>query len=422
MSQRLVNTLLIGVLSINLYVGFKHFTTSAEAADNQSVFAHMEKFSRVLEQVRRNYVDEDKVTYNKLMEGALRGMLSELDPHSEYMPADRHKALLDDTRQEFGGIGIVVSMRNNWLTIISPMDDTPGARAGLQPGDRIIKIEGKSTEGTGINEAVDLLRGKIGTKVKITIYRSTNEQTLNISLKRERIKTKSVRDLNGKGEYKLISDKIGYAKLSGFSDNTSEELEEALVKMEEKGMRGLVLDLRDNPGGLLSQSARVTEKFVKENQLIVSTEGRNAKEQDRLIAKSETNRGLPLVVLVNEGSASASEIVAGCLQDLKRAKLVGAKTFGKGSVQSILPMRDGSALRLTTAKYFTPSHRTIHNKGIEPDYAVKMTPEQMRDIMMKRSPGVMETLESEEQDRVANAVDPQLAKALEILSDILKAN
>ena len=422
MSQRLVNTLLIGVLSVNLYVGFKHFTASAEAADNQSVYAHMEKFSRVLEQVRRNYVDEDKVTYNKLMEGALRGMLSELDPHSEYMPADRHKALLDDTRQEFGGIGIVVSMRNNWLTIISPMDDTPGARAGLQPGDRIIKIEGKSTEGTGINEAVDLLRGKIGTKVKITIYRSTNEQTLNISLKRERIKTKSVRDLNGKGEYKLISDKIGYAKLSGFSDNTSEELEEALVKMEEKGMRGLVLDLRDNPGGLLSQSARVTEKFVKENQLIVSTEGRNAKEQDRLIAKSETNRGLPLVVLVNEGSASASEIVAGCLQDLKRAKLVGAKTFGKGSVQSILPMRDGSALRLTTAKYFTPSHRTIHNKGIEPDYAVKMTPEQMRDIMMKRSPGVMETLESEEQDRVANAVDPQLAKALEILSDILKAN
>ena len=422
MSQRLVNTLLIGVLSINLYVGFKHFTTSAEAADNQSVFAHMEKFSRVLEQVRRNYVDEDKVTYNKLMEGALRGMLSELDPHSEYMPADRHKALLDDTRQEFGGIGIVVSMRNNWLTIISPMDDTPGARAGLQPGDRIIKIEGKSTEGTGINEAVDLLRGKIGTKVKITIYRSTNEQTLNISLKRERIKTKSVRDLNGKGEYKLISDKIGYAKLSGFSDNTAEELEDALIKMEEKGMKGLVMDLRGNPGGLLSQSARVTEKFVKENQLIVSTEGRNAKEQDHLIAKSVNPRKLPLVVLVNEGSASASEIVAGCLQDLKRAKLVGAKTFGKGSVQSILPMRDGSALRLTTAKYFTPSHRTIHNKGIEPDYAVKMTPEQMRDIMMKRSPGVMETLESEEQDRVANAVDPQLAKALEILSDILKAN
>jgi len=420
MSQRLVNTLLIGVLSVNLYVGFKHFTASAEAADNQSVYAHMEKFSRVLEQVRKNYVDEDKVTYNKLMEGALRGMLSELDPHSEYMPADRHKALLDDTRQEFGGIGIVVSMRNNWLTIISPMDDTPGARAGLQPGDRIMKIEGKSTEDMGINDAVALLRGKVGTDVAITIYRAAGERTIDLSLKRERIKTKSVRDLKGKGEYNLISEEIGYVKLSGFSDNTAEELEDALIKMEEKGMRGLVMDLRGNPGGLLTQSARVTEKFVKENQLIVSTEGRNAKEQEQLIAKSENPRKLPLVVLVNEGSASASEIVAGCLQDLDRAKIVGVRTFGKGSVQSILPMRDGSALRLTTAKYFTPSHRTIHNKGIEPDYTVKMTPEQMRDIMMKRSPGIMETLEPEERDRVANAVDPQLDKALGILTSLLK--
>jgi carboxyl-terminal processing protease len=422
MSHRFINALLIGVLGVNLYVGFKHSATNAEAASSQSVYPHMEKFSRALEQVRRNYVDEDKVTYSKLMDGALKGMLAELDPHSEYMPADRHKALLDDTRQEFGGIGIIVSMRNNWLTIISPMDDTPGARAGLQPGDRITKIKDKTTEGMGISDAVGLLRGKIGTEVGITIYRPASEKTIDISLKRERIKTKSVRDLNGKGEFKLVSGIIGYAKISGFSDNTSEELEVALVKMEEKGMRGFVLDLRDNPGGLLSQSARVTEKFVKENQLIVSTEGRNKKEQDRLLAKSDMYRKLPLVVLINEGSASASEIVAGCLQDLKRAKLIGAKTFGKGSVQSILPMRDGSALRLTTAKYFTPSHRTIHNKGIEPDYKVNMTPEQMRDVMMKRSPGIMETLEPEERDRVMNAVDPQLAKALEILDDILKAN
>ena len=192
--------------------------------------------------------------------------------------------------------------------------------------------------------------------------------------------------------------------------------------MEENGMKGLILDLRDNPGGLLTQSARVTEKFLEEKQLIVSTEGRNAKEQERLIAKSETHRKIPLVVLVNGGSASASEIVAGCFKGLDRAKLVGAKTFGKGSVQSILPMRDGSALRLTTAKYFTPSHRTIHNKGIEPHYPIKMTPEQMRDIMMKRSPGVMETLDPGERERVSNATDPQLTKALEILVDLLKAN
>ena len=422
MNQRFVNGLLIGVLAVNLYVGFRHFTVSAEAADNHSVYAHMEKFSRVLEQVRRNYVDEEKVSYDKLIEGALKGMLSGLDPHSEYMPADRHKALVDDTRQEFGGIGIVVSMRNSWLTIISPMDDTPGARAGLQPGDRIIKIKGKTTEGMSINDAVGQLRGKVGTEVDITIYRPANEETINISLKRQRIKTKSVRDLNGKDEYKLITEGIGYARLSGFSDNTAEELEDALVKMEENGMKGLILDLRDNPGGLLTQSARVTEKFLEEKQLIVSTEGRNAKEQERLVAKSETHRKIPLVVLVNGGSASASEIVAGCLKDLGRAKLVGAKTFGKGSVQSILPMRDGSALRLTTAKYFTPSHRTIHDKGIEPHYPIKMTPEQMRDIMMKRSPGVMETLDPGERERVSNATDPQLAKAREILVDLLKAN
>jgi len=422
MNQRFVSVLLAAVLAVNLYVGFRHFTVSAEAAGNQNVYAHMEKFSRVLEQVRRNYVDEEKVSYDKLMEGALKGMLSVLDPHSEYMPADRHKALVDDTRQQFGGIGIVVTMRNAWLTIISPMDDTPGARAGLQPGDRIIKIKGKSTEGMNITDAVGQLRGKIDTEVDITIYRPSSEETINISLKRERIKTKSVRDLNGKGEYNLISGGIGYARLSSFSDNTSKELEDALVKMEGNGMQGLVLDLRDNPGGLLTQSARVTEKFLTENQLIVSTEGRNAKEQDRLVSESETHRKMPLVILVNGGSASASEIVAGCLKDLDRAKLVGAKTFGKGSVQSILPMRDGSALRLTTAKYFTPSHRTIHEKGIEPHYPIKMTPEQMRDIMMKRSPGLMDTLDPEERERISNAVDPQLTKAIEILSDLLKAN
>ena len=404
---------------MNLYVGFRHFTVNAEAADNRTVYAHMEKFSRVLEQVRRNYVDEEKVSYDRLMEGALKGMLSELDPHSEYMSAARHQALVNETRQEFGGIGIVVSIRNNWLTIMSPMDDTPGASAGLRPGDQIIKINGKSTKGMGINDAVGQLRGKIGTEVDIAIYRPKNEETIDLTLKRERIKIKSVRDLNGRGEYKLITEGIGYVRIASFSDNTTDELEDALLKMEANGIKGLVLDLRDNPGGLLTQSARVTEKFIEENQLIVSTEGRNKKEQDRLIAESKIHRKMPLVILVNGGSASASEIVAGCLQDLKRAKLVGVKTFGKGSVQSILPMRDGSALRLTTAKYFTPSHRIIHERGIKPDYPVEMTPEQMRDIMVKRSPDLMETLESDERDRVNAVVDPQLTKALDILAELL---
>ena len=220
----------------------------------------------------------------------------------------------------------------------------------------------------------------------------------------------------------MVKTDIGYARISGFSENTADELEEALVQMEANDVKALVLDLRDNPGGLLPQSARVAEKFIPKDQLIVSTEGRNQREQEQFKSKSLMHRTLPLVILVNSGSASASEIVAGCLQDLGRAALVGSKTFGKGSVQSILPMRDGSALRLTTAKYFTPSNRVIHEAGIEPDYNVQMSPDQMRDIVMKRSPGVLESLDEEDRQRVSEAKDPQLEKALDILQGAIKEN
>ncbi len=421
MKQRAFHYLLMAALAVNLYVGYQHFTASAEAAGANDVYAHMAKFSTVIEQVRRNYVDEDKVTYDQLVDSALAGILAGLDPHSEYMNHTKHQALMDDTRQEFGGIGIVVSMRDDWLTIISPMEGTPGARAGLQPGDRIVRIGEQSTEGLTINDAVGLMRGKVGTEVTIAISRKTEPNERKITLKRERIKTKSVRDLNGKGDYPLLENGTGYVRLSGFSGNTSAELEAALSKMEEAGLKGLVLDLRDNPGGLLTESARVTEKFIKAGQLIVSTEGRDARELDRLMSAAANHRTFPLVILINGGSASASEIVAGCLQDLKRAQLVGERTFGKGSVQSILPLKDGSALRLTTAKYFTPSHRTIHEKGIHPDHVVEMTADQMRDIMLKRSPGGLETLPEEDRKRVEAATDPQLEKALELLKILLQA-
>lgn len=419
MKQRASHYLLMVALVVNLYVGYHHFTASAEAAGANDVYAHMAKFSRVIEQVRRNYVDEDKVTYDQLVDSALAGMLTNLDPHSEYMNTKKHQALMDDTRQEFGGIGIVVSIRDDWLTIISPMEGTPGSRAGLRPGDRIVRIGGQSTEGMGINNAVNLMRGKVGTEVSIAIARKGEQNELNMTLKRERIKTKSVRDLNGKGDYPLMENGVGYVRLGGFSENTATELELALTKMEEAGLKGLVIDLRDNPGGLLTQSARVAEKFIKAGQLIVSTEGRDDRELDRLTASVIGHRTLPMVILINGGSASASEIVAGCLQDLKRAELIGTRTFGKGSVQSILPLKDGSALRLTTAKYYTPSHRTIHEKGIEPDHVVEMTPEQMRDIMLQRSSGGLETLPEEDRERVKAATDPQLDKALEILRDKL---
>ena len=414
MKQRVVNTVLISVLALNLYVGTRNYLNSAETTGRQDVYSQMEKFTRVLEEVRRHYVDEGKVGYNDLVESALQGMVSQLDPHSAYLTVKKHDALKNDTKQQFGGIGVMISIRNEWLTVIEPMEGGPGAKAGLMSGDRIIRIGDKTTKGFNTQDAVDVLRGKPSTAVTITIQRGKDVEK-EIKLVREIIKTKSVRDLFGRGDFDLLKDQIGYVRLRGFSDKTSTELENALAQMERGGMKALVLDLRDNPGGLLTQSVRVTEMFVKNGQLVVSTEGRNAREQEKLFASAKNHRKLPMVVLVNGGSASASEIVAGCLQDLKRADLVGTKTFGKGSVQSILPLRDGSAIRLTTAKYYTPSHRIIHEKGIEPDYKVDMTLEQISDVMRQRSPIGLSDLSEEDQTRVRAAKDLQLEKGLELL-------
>ena len=414
MKQRVVNTVLITVLALNLYVGTRNYLNSAEATGRQDVYAQMEKFTRVLEEVRRHYVDQEKVGYNDLVEGALQGMISQLDPHSAYLSVKKHDALMNDTKQQFGGIGVMISIHNEWLTVVEPLEGGPGVKAGLISGDKIIRIGDKTTKGFTTQDAVDVLRGKPGTEVTITIQRGKDVEK-EIKLVREIIKTKSVRDLFGRGDFDLLKDQIGYVRLRGFSDKTSTELENALAQMERGGMKALVLDLRDNPGGLLTQSVRVTEMFVKNGQLVVSTEGRNAREQEKLFASAKNHRKLPMVVLVNGGSASASEIVAGCLQDLKRADLVGTKTFGKGSVQSILPLRDGSAIRLTTAKYYTPSHRIIHEKGIEPDYKVDMTLEQISDVMRQRSPIGLSDLSEEDQTRVRAAKDLQLEKGLELL-------
>ena len=414
MKQRVVNTVLIAVLALNLYVGTRNYLNSAEAVGRQDVYGQMEKFTRVLEEVRRHYVDADKVGYDDLVEGALQGMVSQLDPHSSYLTVKKHDVLKNETKQQFGGIGVLVNIHSEWLTVVEPLEDGPSAKAGLASGDKIIKIGDKTTKGYTIQNAVDELRGKPGTEVTITVQRGKDIEK-EFKLIREIIKTKSVRDLFGHGNFDLLGNQIGYARLTGFSEKTAIELESALVKMENSGMKALVLDLRDNPGGLLSQSARVTEMFVKKGQLIVTTEGRNARVQERLFADSSKQRTLPMVVLVNAGSASASEIVSGCLQDLKRAKLIGTKTYGKGSVQSILQQRDGSAIRLTTAKYFTPSHRTIHEKGIEPDYKVEMTPEQIKDVILQRSPLGLNHLNEEDQIRVKAAKDLQLEKGLELL-------
>jgi carboxyl-terminal processing protease len=301
------------------------------------------------------------------------------------------------------------------------MEDSPGFKAGILKGDRIIKIDGKSTERMGVTDAVKILRGDPGTEVRITILRPSSSKIKEYKLTRAVINVDMVKDINSKKEFPLGEDKIGYVRLVQFGEKTSDDLETALKTLKKQGMQALILDLRWNPGGLLEQAVEVCEKFLPRGQLVVSTEGRNAAQNSvrRAMGRGDELHNMYIVVLVNLGSASASEIVAGCLQDLKRAIILGEKTFGKGSVQSILPLADGSALRLTTAKYYTPSHKVIHEEGVTPDIPVPLTEQEEHDIGMQRTPGGLESLEGKERDRVANARDPQLDRAMDVLKGMM---
>src|SRR5438105_7323611 len=300
-------------------------------------------------------------------------------------------------------------MKDNFITVVAPMEDSPGFKAGILSGDRIIKIDGRSTEKMSLQDAVKNLRGDPGTEVTMTVFRPTSSLLRDYKLRRSIINIDMVKDIHGKKEFPLGENKIGYVRLVQFGEKTSDDLEVALKKLRAQGMQALVLDLRWNPGGLLEQAVDVCEKFLPHGELVVTTEGRNTGQTSvrRAMGRGDELKNMPMVVLVNLGSASASEIVAGCLQDLKRAIVLGEKTFGKGSVQSILPLTDGSALRLTTAKYYTPSHKVIHEEGITPDIPVAMSAEEERDIMLKRAPGGLESLEEKDRDRVANSHDPQ---------------
>jgi carboxyl-terminal processing protease len=311
-------------------------------------------------------------------------------------------------------------MKDNFVTVVAPMDDSPGFKAGIMSGDRIIRIDGVSTEKMSLPDAVKSLRGDPGTEVKISVFRPSSGQIQDFSLTRSVINVDMVKDIHGKKEFPLGEDKIGYIRLVQFGEKTSDDLEQALTALKKEGMQALVLDLRWNPGGLLDQAVDVCEKFLPRGQLIVSTEGRNAAQNSRRVAngRGDELHGMPVVVLINLGSASASEIVAGCLQDLKRAIVLGEKSFGKGSVQSILPLQDGSALRLTTAKYYTPSHKVIHEEGITPDIPVPMSDLEERDIQLQRAPGGLESLPERDRERVANAQDPQLDRAMDLLKGI----
>jgi len=339
--------------------GVQHGTTAIE-----DTYEKLKVFTEILSLVQSNYVDE--VKSKELIYGAVKGMLETLDPHSAFMPPETFREMQVETQGSFGGLGIEITVKDRALTVVSPIEGTPADHAGIQPGDRIIKIEGQPTKDLTLMDAVRKLRGPKGSKVTITILREGSLEPLDVTLVREVIEVKSVRS-------KDLGDGIYYVRLSSFQERTTKDLERALEQAQKAGSTALILDLRNDPGGLLNQAVAVSDMFLDKGQLIVYTQGR-VKNQD-LRFTAEHSNGFPrwpMVVLVNGGSASASEIVAGALQDWKRAVILGTKTFGKGSVQTVIPLSDGSGLRLTTAKYFTPRGRSIHGTGIMPDILVEL--------------------------------------------------
>lgn len=340
-------------------------------ADTKEVYKNIEIFTEVLREIEKNYVEPEDP--QKLIYGAIKGMIQSLDPHSSFMTKEEHKELMMETRGSFTGIGIEITIRDSILTIVSPIEGTPAYIAGLKAGDKIVKIEEKSTKNMTMMEAVKMIRGPKGTKVNLTIIRDEAEKPLEFSIMRDVIPLKSVR-------HHLLTPDIGYIRISNFQSKTDKDLSSALESLEKnRKLKGLILDLRNNPGGLLTQAIKVSDTFLDEG-VIVSTKGRNTLQDIEATAhKNKKSISYPIIILVNSGSASAAEIVAGALQDNKRALVLGTRTFGKGSVQTILPLSDGSGLRLTTARYYTPSGKSIQSSGITPDIEVSFIPPEQKE-------------------------------------------
>ncbi len=414
--------LLVFLLGITIGLSRSHKVS----ARSNNIYEELKVFTDVLGLLQKEYVEE--TNSNELMYGAIKGMLETLDPHSAFMPPNMYKEMQEETKGRFEGLGIEITIKEGILMVVSPIEDTPAFKAGILAGDQILKIDGDSTKNLTLMDSVKRMRGPKGTKVTITIMREGFTKPREFTLTRDVIPVRSVR-------HELLEKQYGYIRLSQFQEKTEGELDKALKALEEESkgsMKGLVLDLRNNPGGLLDQAVKVADRFI-ESGLIVSMEGRREDQKMKFFAHSQgTIARYPLIVLVNGGSASASEIVAGAIQDHGRGILVGTQTFGKGSVQTIFPLKDGSGLRLTTARYFTPNGRSIQAKGIIPDILVKPAlseeekvtplPKQPMEkdlerhlIETEKGPPKEKEKPKKEEAKEKKPSDPQLERALELL-------
>ncbi|PIX76571.1 MAG: S41 family peptidase [bacterium (Candidatus Ratteibacteria) CG_4_10_14_3_um_filter_41_18] len=384
----------LGILIIGFSLLGADIEKSIAQKNEESFYKELELFTDALSIIRKNHVSEVKA--KPLIYGALRGMLSSLDPYSQFMDPDFYKEMQIETEGRFGGLGIIITIKDDFLTVVSPLEDTPADRTGIKPGDQIIKIDDELTRGITVMEAAKKLRGEKGTTVKLEVMREKSPELLKFTIMRDIIKVKSI-----KKSHFISGTKIGYVRIVEFQKRTADDLKTSLQELEKEGLEGLILDLRNNPGGLLDSAIDVADEFIEKGKLVVYTQGRDAEDKRSYYSKNEPilPGNVPLVILMNKGSASASEIVIGAVHDWKRGVLVGTKTFGKGSVQNIIPLADGSALKLTIAKYYTPEGICIEETGINPDVLVELP-------------------EPKEADKDKEMKDLQLERAIELLKEL----
>ena len=408
-----------GLLVLGSLFSIGFYSLRAADQDDDSGYNQIAIFAKAVQLIRQDYVDGNKTSYHDLITAALKGMLGSLDPHSQFMDQNDFRDMQEDTRSRFNGLGIEVAIKNGLPTVVTPMEDTPAARAGILSGDQILKINGTSTERMDLQDVINHLRGAPGQKISMTLIRPSTKEVKDYSLERAEIKVQSVKGARLLDPELTGSFKIAYVRLIQFNEPTADELSKALDDLQKQGMQALILDLRNNPGGLLSSAVDVCGQFLSPSTKVVSTQGRVASQQRDYstsgLAKDRPH--FPMAVLVNEGSASGAEIVCGALKDLHRAIVVGETTFGKGSVQNVMQLPDGSALRFTTAKYYTPSKQVIHGNGVTPNIRVPMSVEQERQLFVARSSS--DTIRPEEDKNFIRVTDPQMLRAIDALKGVM---